>query len=207
MDEIALQKVLRKLGRTPVEDHHQSLLHQPLISPTPPVDETSREALRDSMRRDFQALLRQVAQVYGQLSAQGRKDFHSSWSPLEEQIDQAYRDESWAGFQAVLVEARALLVQAQPDDPPAPVREHWVYRAWSRLLEAEVWWVCCEREVAELIGKGVQRGSIYTRTELAELLNLPKEGRPEALGGIHRVKVYFDGTVVSGGADGNSGAG
>ncbi len=159
-------------------------------------DEASRGALRDSMRRDFQTLLRRTAQVYEQLSAQGREMFLSSWSPLEARMDQAYQEGNWVGFQAALVEAGALLTEAQPDDSQAPVQKHWVYQAWSRVLDAEVWFVCCEQEVAQLAKTGLARGSIYTEAELVELLRLPQPPSAETLRSLHAVKSYFDATVV-----------
>ncbi len=162
-----------------------------------PVDEASHEALRDSIRRDFQTLLRQIAQVYERHSLQARKAFLPAWSLLQERMDRAYQDGTWAEFQAALVEAKALLAEAQPDDPPSPSRTHWVYRAWSRVLDAEVWFVCCEQEVAQLAAAGVTRGCIYTEAELVELLRLPQRPGAEALKSLHAVKSYFDATVVS----------
>ena len=197
MDEIALENVLRKLGRTPVKSGGQPVVLPPQSSPTP-ADEASREALRDSMRRDFQALLRRIAQVYEQCSLEGRKVFLPAWSSLQARMDRAYQDGNWADFQAALVEAKALLAEDQSDDPPAPALTHWVYRAWSRVLDAEVWFVCCEQEVAQLATMGVARGCIYTEAECVELLRLPQRPSAEALKSLHAVKSYFDATVVSG---------
>lgn len=200
MDEVALENVLRKLGRTPVKGHGPPMALPTVSTPAPRAD-LSREALQEAMDRDFRALLRQAAQVYERLSPKDRKALLVAWASLEERMDRAHQSGSWAEFQAALVEAKMLLAETQPEELPTPAQTHWVYRAWSRVLDAEVWFVCCEQEIAGLLGKGVQRGVIYTRAELEELLALPKEGRPEALRSIHRVKVYFDGTVVSGGGD------
>lgn len=182
------------------------LFYEPPVIPAPPcspvpADETAREALREAMRWDFEALLRRAAQLFEGLSATNRKAFLPAWRSLQERMDRAHQSGSWAEFQATLVEAKTLLAETQPEEMPTPAQAHWVYRAWSRVLDAEVWFVCCEQEIADLAGKGVQRGAIYTQAELEELLALPQEGRPEALRSIHRVKVYFDGTVVSGGGD------
>ena len=196
MDEIALENVLRKLGRTPVKSGGRPVVLLPPSSPAP-ADEASREALRDSMRRDFHALLRQVAQLYERHSPQARKAFLPAWSLLQERMDRAHQEGAWAEFQAALVEAKALLPEAQPDDLPASARTHWVYRAWSRVLDAEVWFVCCEQEVAQLAATGVARGCIYTEAELGELLRLPQRPGAEALKSLHAVKSYFDATVVS----------
>ena len=89
MDEIALESVLRKLGRTPVRSAGQPVVTPP-STPTP-TDEASREALRESMRRDFQALLRQIAQVYERRSPEGRNVFLPAWSLLQARMDRAYR--------------------------------------------------------------------------------------------------------------------
>jgi len=174
----------------------------PPIQATPsgpaPADEAAREALREAMRRDFEVLLRRAAQVFEGLSATNRKTFLPAWRSLQERMDQAHQDSAWAEFQAALVEAKALLAEAQPDHPAAPTLKHWVYRAWSRVLDAEVWFVCCEQEVAQLAQAGVARGSIYTETEMVELLRLPQRPSAETLKGFHGIKSYFDATVVEG---------
>lgn len=95
------------------------------------------------------------------------------------------------------VEAESLLAEAQPNDLSTSARMHWVYRAWSRVLDAEVWFVHCQEEVAQLAKQGVRRGSIYTEAELVELLRLPQRPSPEALRNLHTVKSYFDATVVA----------
>ena len=173
---------------------------QPVVLVPPsapaPTDETAREALRESMRRDFQALLRRIAQVYERRSAQARKGFLPAWSALQERMDRAHQEGAWAEFQAALVEAKALLADAQPDDLAAPARTHWVYRAWSGVLDAEVWFVHCKQEVAQLVTTGVARGGIYTEAELVELLRLPQRPSADALKSLHAVKSYFDATVV-----------
>ena len=112
-------------------------------------------------------------------------------------MDRAHQDSAWAEFQAALVEANALLVEAQPNDPAAPALKHWVYRAWSRVLDAEVWFVHCEEEVTQLAKDGTKRGSIYTEAEMVELLRLPQRPSAEALKGFHGVKSYFDATVAA----------
>lgn len=178
------------------------LFYEPPVMPVPsgspaPTSEIARETLRESMRRDFEALLRRIAQVYERHSPQARKVFLPAWSALQERMDRAHQEGAWAEFQAALVEAKALLAEAQPDDLPAPARTHWVYRAWSGVLDAEVWFVCCEQEVAQITATGAARGSIYTEAELVELLRLPQRPGAEALNSLHAVKSYFDATVVS----------
>ena len=74
--------------------------------------------------------------------------------------------------------------------------KHWTYRAWSRVLDAEVWFVCCEQEVTQLAAMGVACGCIYTEAELVELLQLPKPLTAKALKNLHAVKSYFAATVV-----------
>jgi hypothetical protein len=164
-------------------------------SPTP-ADKAACEALQESMRRDFEALLRRAAQVYEELSSTGRKAFLPAWRSLQERMDRAHQDSAWAEFQAALVEAKALLAEAQPDHPAAPTLKHWVYRAWSRVLDAEVWLICCEQEVAQLAQAGVARGSIYTEAEMVELLRLPQRPSEEVLKSFHGIKSYFDATVA-----------
>lgn len=178
------------------------LFYEPSVMPVPPsgpslANETARETLRESMRRDFEALLRRIAQVYERRSPQVRKVFMPAWSSLQERMDRAHQEGAWAEFQAALVEAKALLADTQPDDLPASARTHWVYRAWSGVLDAEVWFVCCEQEVARIAATGVARGCIYMEAELVELLRLPQRPGAEALKSLHAVKSYFDATVVS----------
>jgi hypothetical protein len=165
-------------------------------SPTP-ADEAAREALREAMRRDFQTLLRRAAQVFESLSPAARQAFLPAWRSHQERMDQAHQGSAWAEFQAALVEAKALLAEAQPDHLAAPVLKHWVYRAWSRVLDAEVWFVCCEQEVTQLAQAGVARGSIYTEAEMVELLRLPQRPSAEVLKSFHGVKSYFDATVAA----------
>ncbi len=74
-------------------------------------DETAREALRESMRRDFEALLRQAAPDYERLPPAARKAFLPTWSALQERMDQAHQASAWVEFQAALVEAKALLTE------------------------------------------------------------------------------------------------
>ena len=89
-----------------------------------------------------------------------------------------------------------VLVEALQQEPQALTGQHWTYRAWSRVLDAEVWFVHCEDEVAQLASQGVQRGSVYTEAELTELLRLPQQPGPQALKDLHMVKTYFNATVV-----------
>ena len=90
-----------------------------------------------------------------------------------------------------LAKARQLVIQ---DDTEELVGEHWIYRAWSRVLDAEVWFVCCEREVRRLAEQRVPRGAIYTRTELEELVQLPYPNS-RALKNMQMVKSYFNATL------------
>lgn len=106
MDEIALENVLRKLGRAPAKGNGPPVAPPPVSSPMPSAD-LSREALRESMERDFQALLGQAAQVYERLSPENRRALLAAWSSFEERMDRAQQDGSWAEFQAALVEAGA----------------------------------------------------------------------------------------------------
>ena len=155
-----------------------------------------RTALQASMQKDFEDVVRRSAAVYEQLSSTDRKAFLPSLRAFHDRADQAYQAGSWAEFQAVLVEIRALLAHAQPDTFQPLPGKHWTYRAWSRVLDAEVWFVHCEAEVAQLAKQDVQRGSIYTETELAELLRLPQQPSPQTLRDLHLVKAFFNATVV-----------
>jgi thiaminase len=113
-------------------------------------------------------------------------------------MDQAYQDGDWAAFQAALVGAKALLAEAQTEhhiSPPA--QEHWCYRAWSGVLDAEVWFVHCQQERTRLIQQGISRGAIYTESEMRDLLELPQRPGPEMLKVLHRVKQVFDFTIVT----------
>ena len=89
-----------------------------------------------------------------------------------------------------------VLVEALQQEPQALTGQHWTYRAWSRVLDAEVWFVHCENEVAQLAKQGVQRGSIYTEAECTELLQLPRPS-PQALKDLHLVKAFFNATVAT----------
>ena len=153
-------------------------------------------ALQASMQKDFEDMVRRSAAVYERLAPAERTAFLPSLRALQDRADQTHQDERWTEFQAVLVKIRALLAQAQPDAPKPPQGKHWTYRAWSRVLDAEVWFVCCEQEVAQLSTTGVTRGCIYTKAELVELLRLPQQPSAEALKSLHAVKSYFDATVV-----------
>jgi hypothetical protein len=148
------------------------------------------------MRRDFQVLLRQAAQVYERRSLEARKAFLPAWLALQERMDRAHQDGAWADFQAALTAAQALLAETESADPLAIVRPHWVYPAWSRLLDAKVWFVCCQQEVAQLTARGVALGSIYTEAEMVELLQLPQRPSEKTLKSLHLVKSYFDATII-----------
>ncbi len=153
--------------------------------------------LRASIRRDFEELVHRSAVVYEELSPADRKVFLPNLLALQDRADQAYQAGAWAGVQTVLVEMRALLAKAHPDALKPTPDKHWTYRAWSRVLDAEVWFVCCEQEVAQLAATGIARGCIYTEAELVELLRLPQRPSAEALKSLHAVKSYFNATVVS----------
>ena len=90
------------------------LFHEPPVLPAAPsrpapADESGHEALRESMRRDFEALLRRAALLYKELSPQDRKAFLPAWSALQERMDRAHQTGAWVEFQAALGEARILL--------------------------------------------------------------------------------------------------
>ncbi len=72
---------------------------------------------------------------------------------------------------------------------------HWIYQVWSQVLDAEVWFAHCQQEVDQLIERGIQRGIIYTESELAELIQLPYPTSQD-LKDIHQAKVYFNATVI-----------
>ncbi len=78
-----------------------------------PTDEAAREALQHSMRRDFQALLRQAAPDYERLPCSARKAFLPTWSALQERMDRAHQAGAWTEFQTALVEAKALLTETR----------------------------------------------------------------------------------------------
>ena len=78
-----------------------------------PTDEATPEALRESMRRDFEALLWHAAPVYAELSPADRKTFLEAWLTLQERMDQAHREGASAEFHAALVEAKALLAEVR----------------------------------------------------------------------------------------------
>ena len=78
-----------------------------------PTDEATIEALRHSMRRNFEALLLQVAPVYERLPPAARKAFLPTWYAVQRRMDQAHQEGIWAEFQAALAEAKALLAEAR----------------------------------------------------------------------------------------------
>lgn len=76
-------------------------------------EEAAPEALRASMRRDFDALLRRAAPAYEELSPTNRKAFLPTWSALQERMDRAHQAGAWVEFQAAFGEARILLGEAR----------------------------------------------------------------------------------------------
>ena len=157
-----------------------------------------QDSLRGTMQEDFQAFARWVDEAEQRLPQTILQAIFQKFLALHRQVVQAYQQRDWAIFQAALVEGKALFAQAHVGwELQEPTGKHWVYRAWSRVLDAEVWFVCCEQEVAQLAKTGVARGSIYTEAELVELLRLPQRPGAEALKSLHAVKSYFDATVVS----------
>jgi len=90
---------------------HEPPVIQAAPSSATPADEAAREALRDTMRRDFEALLRRAAPVYEQLSLTDRKAFLPTWSALQERMDRAHQAGAWVKFQAALAGAKALLAE------------------------------------------------------------------------------------------------
>jgi len=94
------------------------LFHEPPVLPAAPsrpapADEASRKALREPMRRDFDALRQRAAPVYEGLAPQDRKAFLPTWSTLQERMDRAHQAGAWVEFQAALGEARILLGEAR----------------------------------------------------------------------------------------------
>lgn len=78
-----------------------------------PADESDHKALRESMRRDFEALLQRAAPVYEELAPQDRKAFLPTWSALQERMDRAHQAGEWLAFQIAFGEARVLLGEAR----------------------------------------------------------------------------------------------
>lgn len=194
----ALERLVAKLPPGRARQRYEAILAKAGKGPAEPTPSPSfPEALKEAMWQELLSHNRWIAQVYQELSPQVRQELLAKLQPIEGEIDRAYQTEDWAGFQGALVKAKALASETQG---PQPVQggQHWIYRAWSQLLDAEVWWVHCDQEVAQLLQKGILRGAIYTEAELTELLTLPQENRRQLLKSIHMVKVYFDGTVVSG---------
>ena len=159
-------------------------------------EDTAQETLRASMRQAFQEFVNRTAEVYEELSQWARNAAFPKLQVLHDQVEQAYREANWTKFQAALMEAKELLSRVQVDQGSQQLAgKHWVYRAWSRVLDAEVWFVCCEQEVAQLTATDVARGCIYTEAELVELLQLPQPS-PQMLTNLHQCKAYFDATVA-----------
>ena len=156
-----------------------------------------QEALHQDMWEEYQTFVRQAAYPYERLPASARNAVLPKLLSFQERADLAYHQGDLAAFQAALVEAQALLSDNSQDAPERILDKHWTYKAWSRVLDAEVWFVCCEQEVAQLTATSVARGCIYTEAELVELLRLPQQPSVEALRSLHAVKSYFDATVVA----------
>jgi hypothetical protein len=155
------------------------------------------EQIRATMEMDLRDLTRWIRRVYEELSEENRKLAMQRYEPLEDRINQQYKDGNWAGFQSTMTEAYNLFRGLQPHDNLACRQGgHWIYRAWSRILDAEVWFVCCQKEVSELLQKGIKRGVIYTENELKELVSMPKPA-PENIKSVHMVKNFFDSVIVS----------
>ena len=94
------------------------LFYEPPVIPaapssSAPTDEADREALWDSMRRDFEALLRRIAQAYERLSPANRKMFLEAWLALQERMDRAHQAGALVDLQTAMVEAKALLAEAK----------------------------------------------------------------------------------------------
>lgn len=158
---------------------------------TPPV-----ETLKKLMEEEFRSFAYWVPGAYETLPEPDRRSLLSQIQTLEEQINQAYRENNWAAFQSALAQARAAVSEAQNrHTEPQFSDKHWIYRAWSRILDAEVWFVCCNQEVAKLTTRGIERGSIYTALELMTLLK-PTDPNPDTLRSLHFAKVFFGATVV-----------
>lgn len=154
------------------------------------------ENIRETMAADFRDLTRWVSQVFEELSAKAQKEALQRYEVIEDRVDRHYRASNWAGFQGALTEAYNLFRELRPTDHRSLRQDgHWIYRAWSRVLDAEVWFVCCQKEVDKLLGNGIKRGAIYTKAELKELIFLSKPA-PEDLKKIHLVKSYFDGVIT-----------
>ena len=192
----ALERLVAKLPPGRARRRYEAILANagkasPAFTPPP----QSLKALKETMWQDLLAHNRWMARVYQELPPQSRQEVIAQIHPIEEEIDRAYQEGDWVGFQGALVKAKALVPETQASQP-INSGQHWMYRAWSQVLDAEVWWVHCNQEVTRLLQKGIPRGAIYTEAELRELLILPAEGRKELLKSIHLVKLYFDGTVV-----------
>ena len=72
---------------------------------------------------------------------------------------------------------------------------HRHYTVWSEILNAEVKFVCCQETAIELIGQGVSRGVIYTKTELLELVRHPSPSQ-DYLRNLNKIKNQFGATLV-----------
>lgn len=72
---------------------------------------------------------------------------------------------------------------------------HRHYTVWSEVLNAQARFVCCQETAAELMGQGISRGDIYTKTELLELAKHPNPS-PGHLKDLHKVKSQFGAILI-----------
>ena len=194
---MSFREYLRELhqldGPIPAREH--GTLPRDKLTQDQGISDAGVEELAAIMQRDFKELVRRSAAVFERLAPTGRKAFLPVLRALHDRADQAYQDGRWADFQDVLVVMDALLAQAQSDAPQPLSGKHWSYQAWSRVLDAEVWFVCCEKEVTQLAKQGVPRGIVYTEEELTELLSL-LTANVKKLKDIQLVKLCFNATIV-----------
>ena len=155
--------------------------------------DVGQEKLRTSMRNDFSAFARWMAKIYEELPQEAHKKVLIEFQTVNERVDQAYRENDWAAFQGALAEAQRIAFEVQRVQPING--NHWMYKTWSRVLDAEIWFAHCAEELAQLTKKGVLRRSIYTESELVELLHFPQPSSG-ALVDLHKAKMFFNAEVV-----------
>lgn len=126
--------------------------------------------IRSTMRADWQDLLRRAAAVCGRSSKTERRQYVNVIQPALDAVTVAYHEHRWADFKAALIQAQGALFGMEAVSFKA--EEHWIYQGWSRVLDGNVWFVCCEREVVYLKTKGILRSAIYTKAELDALLQM-----------------------------------
>lgn len=154
------------------------------------------QSLKGTMEQELRDYMLWASVIYQDLGNRKRQSISADFEKCRQRIDEAYHEEDWARFQSALLDAKTLLRQHQsPEDKILPCGRHWIYQAWSRVLDAEVWFVCCDQEVVQLVKQGVSRGAIYTESELEKLFSLTQSS-PETLKNIHLVKTFFDGTLI-----------